>query len=129
MTDKRVQLDSTHTLKVEAERRLVYSVVYAPNSVDAHGDYMESEDVEKMAHDFLSTGATRNVDVQHDNKCDRDCYIVESFIARAGDPMFERGAWVVGIYVGDDETWKAIKAGEITGLSLEAWVTRDPVGQ
>lgn len=112
--------------KVAPHRRIVYAIVYAPHAVDAHGDYMEPEDVEQMAHDFLASGATRNVDVQHDNKCDRGCYVVESFIVREGDPDFkEVGAWAAGIYVGDDETWNKVLKGEITGLSMEAWVERE----
>ena len=112
--------------KRDAEKRLIYCEVYVPNVLDAHGHYMTPEDVEEMAHGYLASGATANVDYNHDNVVDRGCYVVESFVARPNDPDFPPGAWVATIYVGDDERWDKIQRGEITGVSMEAWVYKEP---
>jgi hypothetical protein len=50
--------------------------------------------------------------------------VVESFIARPGDPEFIEGAWVAGILL-DDENWEKFKTGELNGFSMQARVSTD----
>lgn len=102
------------------ELQIFYAEVYLPDRPDAHGDYIEAADVRNMAHEFLQQKANAAIDIQHDNKA-TPCYFVESFVARAGDPDFIEGAWVVGIKCPDD-IWTAIKEGQLNGLSIEALV-------
>jgi hypothetical protein len=111
--------------KVDEELRIVWSEVYVPEFPDTQGDIMYADEIRKMAHRFLSDGLTRQVDVNHDNRCDEvgadlPGVVVESFIAREEDALFVEDAWVVGIHVLDNEVWKAIKAGEINGFSMQA---------
>jgi len=40
-------------LKADVEKRLVYSVIAEPDTVDAQGDVMSAETIEEMAHNFL----------------------------------------------------------------------------
>lgn len=103
-------------------KRIVYSEVYAPMRPDTDGMYMTAEDIENMAHNFLADGLTNSVDKQHDNVLIPGCRVVESFIARDGDPIYNEGAWVVGIRVLDDQTWQDILDGKINGFSVEARV-------
>ncbi|APF20391.1 hypothetical protein Calab_1460 [Caldithrix abyssi DSM 13497] len=107
-------------LKVDAEKRMVYGIVYAPNEEDAHGDFMTAEEIEKAAHNFMKARRTTNIDKQHDYEADEG-FVAESWIVRKGDPLFPNepeGAWGVGIKVENDETWEQIKNGEITGISM-----------
>lgn len=103
-------------------RQILYSEVYAPMVVDTHGDYMSAETIETMAHNFLKDGYQRNIDVMHDGNHVTAC-IVESYIAREGDPDFTAGAWVVGIHVEDEALWADVVSGKLNGLSLEALAT------
>lgn len=113
-------------IKDEYER-LIYSEVYAPNRPDSDGCFMTAEVIKKMAHDFLASGRMKQVDLYHNNVLQEGCVIVESFIAREGDPTFLLDSWVVGIYIGNDEIWKAILDGTINGLSVQALVLEEEV--
>ena len=106
--------------KVDEELQIIYAEVYAPDLPDSQGDFMKTEEIRKIAHGFLVAGRGRQIDRQHDNRR-VGADLVESFIARDGDPDFIFGAWVVGIQLGDVE-WQAVKDGEINGLSFEGFV-------
>jgi hypothetical protein len=80
-----------------------------------------------MAHAFIAKGIPGAIDINHDNEFVPGCTVVESFIARKGDPDFLEGSWVVGVHVNDDATWEAIKKGDINGFSMEAMVEKEPV--
>lgn len=106
--------------KTDLEQRIVYGVVYAPGNPerrDAQGHWMSAEEVAKMAHRFMANLRLYQIDKQHDSEPDEGM-VVDSFIAREGDPDFPAGAWVLGVKVLKDETWEAIKNGEITGYSI-----------
>lgn len=105
------------------DQQMVWAEVYAPMIPDADGDVMSAEDIQTMAYKFMRERKTDRVDIQHDNKT-TSAYVIESFIARKGDPTFIEGSWVVGVHVPDKATWGLIKKGEINGFSMEAMVTR-----
>ena len=112
-------------LKSDAEdQHLVYGEVYAPNRPDSQGEWMTASEITKMAHEFLRSGRTGQIDVMHDNQVVEGCSVVESYIAQKDDPMFIPGAWVVGVHVPDEALWQMIKKGELNGFSMEALVTR-----
>jgi hypothetical protein len=104
------------------EKRIVWAEVYVPNVPDTDGDFMDQEGVEKAAYQFMADMNLKKIDVQHTNDLVPGAVVVESFLARKGDPDFIEGAWVVGVHVPDDATWSQIKKGEINGFSLEALV-------
>ncbi len=105
--------------KFDLDKRLVYAEVYLPDTEDAHGHSMTAGEIEKMAHGFMKNRRTTAIDVNHDNNVDYECAMVESFIARAGDSDYMPGAWVGVVKVENDEVWRMIKDGEITGFSFE----------
>lgn len=106
------------------DQQLVYGEVYAPNKPDAQGEFMRAPEIEAMAHEFVRKGRMSQIDVMHDNRVVPGLCIVESFIARKGDPDFLEGAWVIGMHVPDTGLWEKIKKGEINGFSMEAMVSR-----
>lgn len=112
---------------VKEDERLVYSEVYAPNRPDSDGEFMDAEGIRQMAFEFMRTMKLDSVDSNHDNELVQGCCVVESFIARKGDPDYIEGAWVVGMHVNNDDMWAAIKKGEINGFSMEAMVKKDVV--
>ncbi len=107
--------------KIDDELQVVYGEVYAPNVPDAHGDFMQTEEVRKMAHKFMESMALNAVDMNHDN-VETGSTVVESFIARKGDPDYIEDAWVVGVHIPDEGIWKKVKSGELNGFSMEALV-------
>ena len=106
----------------EQELRIVWAEVYAPNKPDADGEYMTAETIREMAYKFVKDLRLDQVDVQHDNETREGVQIVETFIARKGDPDFIEGSWVVGVHIPDDILWDQVKKGEINGFSVQAKV-------
>lgn len=104
--------------KLDVERRLVYGVVLEPDSTDSQGDVLDSETIEKAAHDYMRHSQT--IGDQHDDAA--DAKVVESFIApvdyEAAGETIKKGSWVMVVKVMDDELWALCKAGEYTGFSI-----------
>lgn len=109
------------------EQRIVWAEVYAPNVPDSDGEFMDAETIRKMAYKFMQEMKLDQIDTQHENVLVNGAGVVESFIARKGDPDFIAGSWVVGVHVPDQATWDKIKKGEINGFSIEAMVTKEQV--
>ena len=104
------------------EKQIVYGEVYVPDKKDSDGNWMTTDTIEKMAHDFLRKGLVSQVSKGHDGKCDKG-EVVESFVARDDDPNYATGAWVVGVHVTDVKVWKQVKDGSLTGFSIEGTAT------
>ncbi len=103
--------------KADQYKRIVYGEVYVPYERDTDGNWMTPEEIEKMAHKFMENLRLTQIDKLHDAEPDEGI-VVESFIARPGDPDFTPGAWVLGTKILKEETWQAILKGEITGYSI-----------
>lgn len=106
-------------IKADEEKQLVTGIVYEPETLDSHEDFMTAEEIEKAAHQFLQD--YRQVDKQHNF---RSGYgeVVESYVAKSehviGDQVIHPGTWVMTVKVDDQDTWEAVKKGEITGFSM-----------
>jgi Putative phage serine protease XkdF len=103
--------------------------------VDRQGDMIESEEMAKAAYDYVIM--SRKGGHQHKRSDDDQVLqvsdMIESMvftpekIAKMGLPPETPKGWWVGYKVNDDEIWKAVKAGEITGLSIHGKGRRIPV--
>lgn len=119
--------------KTDDERMMAFGIVYAPNQADSHGDQADAATIRRAAYEFMREGRARNVDREHSFTPEM-AYVAESWIVRAADPLFPEepeGAWAVGIQIGDPDIWKALKAGELAGISLAgvAHAQPDPAPQ
>lgn len=103
-------------------KRIVYGEVLAPGVVDAQGDVVSPEEIERAAHRFLAEGG--GVAEMHGATGAGD--VVESFIAREGDPLFTPGAWVLGVRLAP-AAWERVRRGELTGFSVGGRAVRAPV--
>ncbi|ETT45716.1 phage-like element PBSX protein xkdF [Paenibacillus sp. FSL R7-269] len=107
--------------KIDDDKRIVKGVVYQPDVADAHDDQMDEVEIEKAAHLFMEKQHTYNIDKQHDLEADKG-FVIESYIAPCdmtlGEQQIAKGSWVAAVKVTDDDTWEAIKEGEITGFSM-----------
>lgn len=110
--------------KVASDERLVTGQVYAPDTLDAHGHFMTKAELKRVAHQFMLDGLLTSIDVQHDNETIK-ASIVESFIARKGDPDYEEGSWVATVKIDDEAIWQKVKDGEINGYSFEILTYRE----
>lgn len=101
--------------------RVVMAEVLVPDTVNVYGDMHTRDSVKQFCYSFAETGF--GIDIDHDN-IDRTgpLLVVESFLAREGDPTFIEGSWVVGILVRDDAIWQDVLSGDINGFSYEAFV-------
>ena len=116
MTNKTEHEHVVSFSKFDEEKQLAYGEVYVPMIPDSQGDFMTAAEIEKMAHGFMKNGLLRGVDTQHD-LVDNGSVVVESFIARKGDPDFIEGSWVAAVWVPDD-IWPLVKSGELGGFSM-----------
>ena len=105
--------------------RVVFAEVVVPNRPNTYNDIHTPKQVKDIAYGFMKAGIGDlvGIDVDHDNNdLSPSIKVIESFIAREGDPDFIEGSWVVGLYIGDDATWSKILNGDITGYSYEAFM-------
>lgn len=109
--------------KSAAAKQIAYAIVYEPGVADTQGDFATAKTIEKMAHDFVRNARMQKIDTEHDMKANGSS-VVESFIARKGDPDFPAGAWVVGVHIPNRELWAQIVKGELTGFSMFGEGTR-----
>lgn len=114
-----------HTRNDTQYERVVFAEVIVPEAPNVFGDYWSKEAVKEFAYAYMRTGFI--IDVQHDRTdVSGKVKVVESFIARQGDPDFIVGAWVVAMYIGDDDIWQQVLDGDINGYSYEALVLALP---
>lgn len=111
---------------VDQAERLVWAEVYIPNVPDSDREFMTPEEIKKMSYGFMRDMNLTSVDHQHDNVLVDGCCVIESFIARKGDPEFVEGAWVVGMHIDNDDAWERVEKGEINGFSMQAMVIKEP---
>lgn len=112
--------------KKDAAQRIVFAEVYAPSRPDSDAEFMRPQEIQKMAYQFMKDMNLSAIDQQHNNQEVDGACVVESFIARKGDPDFIEGAWVVGMHINNDAVWAKVEKGEINGFSMEALVTKHP---
>lgn len=102
--------------------KYVMAELLIPDVVNNWGDIYTRESIRRFAEAYAEKGY--GMDINHDNEDvnKTKCYVVESFIARAGDPDFVEGSWVLGVKVIDDDLWNDILDDTINGFSYEAMV-------
>lgn len=130
--------------KAAGEEGLLHALVYVPEengSVDTEGDVAPRKVVKQMAHDFIANGA--HLDVEHDLQVlsAEQASVAETFLVQKGDPRFQgwvdnygeavdaTDAWGMVIKVSDPGLRKAIKDGQIAGVSLFGLAEVEPIAK
>lgn len=116
-------------IKHDAEKGIVYGIVYAPGQIDSHGDMAEAPEIEKACYSFMKGQHLQSIDKHHDGE-KIPAFICESWIVKTGDPVFPdepTGAWAVGVKLESDELITAVKTGELTGLSMAGHARRTEI--
>ena len=116
------RLEIAKALDGGAERRIVKGPVLVPDVVDGQGDRISAASIENVAHKFLAefNKATR-LGVQH-RWFPSGIQLLESHVLESATTYGERtmpaGTWMMTCKVLDDDLWRKVKSGELTGLSV-----------
>ncbi|MGH6954636.1 MAG: XkdF-like putative serine protease domain-containing protein, partial [Alphaproteobacteria bacterium] len=102
------------------EERYVFGIVLEPETVDAQKDIYSAAEVRDAAHHFMEE--YRNLGLMHREILGEQVKILESYLAPAefevDSTRIKKGTWLLAVRVVDDELWRQIKAGELTGFSI-----------
>lgn len=107
--------------------QVVMGELIIPDVPNVYGDIYTRESVRDFCYEFARQGF--GIDINHDqvDVQGTHAYIIESFIARPGDPDFIEGAWVVAMKIPDEATWQRVLDGDLNGYSFEALCTLQPI--
>ncbi len=110
-------------VKAEArgDQKYTLGVAYPANEVDAHGEFMSPDELERAAWSAIGRGISAGV--QHRPGTESAGRVVESYIHRGpmmkiGDETVKPGDWLVGV-IWSEPAWAAIRAGTLTGYSVQ----------
>jgi len=111
-------------IKQNDEQQIVTGAVLIPDEPDHDGDTITKEKIEEVAYEFMLN--YRNIDIQH--TLNNVAYPVESWVLREGiqeetvhdsnQQELPEGTWMLSVHVPDEDTWKSVKNGELTGFSM-----------
>lgn len=118
----------------EDDERIVVGVAMVPNMyiprVDEEGNqfyvFFSEETVKKIAEKFLKEAKHNNTDINHDDNVVQENTLLETWLV--SDPEMDKSkslgfdvpknTWMVSYRVNDEDTWKKVKSGELTGWSV-----------
>jgi len=116
-------------LKSREEKQILYGIIFEPDFVDAHDEFVEKDDIEEAAHGYmirLQNEKGSMIKLSHQIEIDKEADIVECYVApvdfEMGDEKVKKGSWVVAIKIWNKDLWDATKD-EISGLSAGGWKT------
>jgi hypothetical protein len=119
----------------DGEKRMLYGPALIPNQpiirYDGNGDKYfitySKDTIEQTAQEFLKRNMHHNHTIQHEMPVN-NLTVVESWVTTGSHDKsmnygFElpEGTWMIGVKVDDDNTWQAVKNGEVKGFSIEGW--------
>jgi hypothetical protein len=105
-------------IKIDEVERVVKGVVYKPDELDAHDDWMTAAEIKKASYNFMKQLRLQNVDTKHTLE-KVDAYVCESYIAEVGNPdNYPEGSWIVAMKIDDDTVWADVLSGEYEAFSM-----------
>lgn len=108
--------------KASEEERTITGIVLRPDVVDAQGDIMDSKVIKTAAHAFLSNyNKTSKLGYMHKDFKPK-FELAESYIAPSelnfNGTLVPKGSWIMVLKVLNEDIWKLVKRGKLTGLSI-----------
>lgn len=110
-----------------AFEQVVLAELLVPNVPNSWGDIYTPEAIKEFCYKFSEHGFGLDVDHDQIDVTGKGYIVVESFIARSGDPDFIEGSWVIGVKILDDGIWERVLDGTLNGFSFEASCFMDPI--
>jgi len=112
--------------KADEERRIVFGVVLEPDSVDAQGDTISAEEIERAAHIWLAKYQERGL--MHRKLVNDEVEIYESYLApqdmSVAGRSVKKGTWLLMYHILSDKMWEDVKTGKLTGFSMGGYARR-----
>lgn len=133
--EKWIYLKDVKLSQIDEERRMLYGPALIPDKKILRIDkstneeyfiYFPKETIYQSAHLFLKKHLQNAHSLEHEMPID-GCVVVESWIienaqhdkAKHFGMDLPEGTWMLGVHVADDQIWKQVKDGIITGYSIE----------
>jgi len=110
--------------KIDEEKCIVYGEVLVPDVVDAQGDKITVEEIEKACHWYMENSQKSKVMHKGDFI---ETAVVENYIApidmtvknmQGESYNIKKGTWIMATKIYDDKIWQQVKSGELTGYSI-----------
>lgn len=104
---------------------------YNPMSNEEYYVYFSRETIKKLSQNFLISGNHINTTEEHENPI-KGVHLIYSWIVenqydqlmtKYGFKNIPEGTWVVSYKIENEEIKQKIKNGDITGVSIEAWLS------
>lgn len=122
------------------EKHIVMGAVLIPDkpiyrNQDGEEFYIQfsAETIEKLAYQYLAKDRVYSFTQQHEDVAD-DIYVVETWLKTSENDKSKDygidvpiGSWLMAAKVENEEIWQKIKAGEMNGFSIEAFVNLDEI--
>ena len=122
------------------EKHIVMGAVLIPDkpiyrNQDNEEFYIQfsKETIEKLAHDYLANDRVYSFTKEHGDVAD-GIYVVETWLKTSENDKSKDydldvpvGSWLMAAKVENEEIWQKIKAGEMNGFSIEAFVNLDEI--
>lgn len=122
------------------EKHIVMGAVLIPDkpiyrNQDGEEFYIQfsKETIEKLAHDYLANDRVYSFTKEHEDVAD-GIYVVETWLKTSENDKSKDygidvpvGSWLMAAKVENEEIWRKIKAGEMNGYSIEAFVNLDEI--
>ncbi|MFB0556081.1 MAG: XkdF-like putative serine protease domain-containing protein [Phycisphaerae bacterium] len=109
-------------IEKESDEHIVCGIVYEPNTLDSEGDKATAEEIKKAAYEFMESGQVFKIN--HTGNPAK-IKILESYLAPVDltieNKSVKKGSWVLTVRIGDDEIWRQVKVGELSGFSMAGW--------
>lgn len=97
--------------------RLATGLIYEPDVIDAEGCVYSAETIRAACERWNSENHDLGVTVVSSGITDTDMVV--------GTTAVKAGSWLVTVRV-DDETWRQITSGALTGLSIGGYAVKVP---
>jgi hypothetical protein len=95
-------------------------VVLEPDTVDAHGDIYDADEIRKAKESFNKNCMRANL--LHLVNNTETFEIIESYISPAdmiiNNQVVTKGSWLCSLQFKDDEIWEGVKSGTFNGVSI-----------
>jgi hypothetical protein len=118
----------------EDDQMIITGPAMTPNTLiprkDEQGNifhvYFTEDTIKKISKKFFEYNKQHNTDINHDDNVTNDNTLLESWIVE--DPEMDKSklmgfnvpkdTWMVSYKINDEETWRKIKEGELSGFSI-----------
>lgn len=126
LTKRAVQVTLLRKSEDEGQRT-VFGIVLEPETIDSQGDIYNAEEIEKTAWRFMER--YQQFGLMHEEIV-RSILPLESYCApvdfEINGQKVKRGTWLLRVRVLDDEIWRKVRSGELTGFSIGGSAVRTP---